>query len=325
MRHVMTMAKTTLFIPLGILALASILLSLFNGSTLITPHQMISAFAGHSDALTHQIIFDLRMPRTLAAFVTGGLLALAGAMMQVLLRNPLADPYVLGISGGAAVASLLCILMGFSGFWLTGSAWVGSLLAIVLVFVLSHRKNGWQHQSILLTGIALASGFSALISLILLTSTDTELRGMLFWLLGDLGYAHFPVFEGSVLGAGLLISLSLGKQLNLFVRGENEARSLGIHPSSLKIQIYLLSSLLTASAVTLAGCIGFVGLIVPHLFRLIWGSDHRYLLPGCVLLGGSLLTLADTGSRILFAPTQLPVGIVMTLLGIPIFLMLLRS
>ncbi|EKD73990.1 MAG: hypothetical protein ACD_45C00118G0011 [uncultured bacterium] len=322
----MTMTtKIPIFIMLSILAAASILFSLFKGSTLISFQQLFNALPQHHhDSLTHKIIFDLRLPRTLAAFVSGSLLALAGAMMQILLRNPLADPYVLGISGGAAVASLLCMLCGLGGCWLTGSAWLGSLTAILLVFLLANRKNTWQSHAILLTGIALASGFAALISFILLISPNTELRSMLFWLLGDLSYAHLPVVEACILLIGLIISIGLGKQLNILMQGELHAKALGIHTERLQMQIYLLSSLFTAAAVSLAGCIGFIGLIVPHLFRLLCGQDHRYLLPGCVLLGGSLLTIADTLSRIVFAPQQLPVGIVMTLLGVPIFLALLQ-
>lgn len=308
---------TYCFSILGLLAIASILLSLFKGSTLIHPQQLITAIFSQQDALTRHIFLTLRLPRTGAAFVTGGLLALAGALMQILLRNPLADPYVLGISGGAALGSLLCILCGLTGYWITGGAWLGSLCAILLVFALAKSKN------MLLIGIAVASGFAALISFILLISPDRELRSMLFWLLGDLSYAHVPVGESCILLLGLIISMSFARQLNIFVRGEPEARALGVHTTHLQIRIYFLSALLTAAAVTLAGCVGFVGLIVPHIFRLLYGSNHRYLLPGSVLLGGSLVTLADTLSRTLFAPIQLPVGIMMSLIGIPIFIGLL--
>ncbi len=305
--------RISLLIALSTLAFTSIAFSLFKGSTLI----------GHGNSLLHEIIFTIRLPRTLSAFATGGLLALAGAMMQVLLRNPLADPYVLGISGGAAVATLILMLLGLSGYWLIGGAWLGSLLTILLVLALANIKNSWRTHHLLLTGIALACGFSAAISFILLTSPERELRGMLFWLIGDLSYARLPVVESSILLFGLIISISLGRELNIFVRGERDAKALGINTQYLQWKLYLLSSLLTAAAVTLAGCIGFVGLIVPHLFRILFGYDHRFLLPGCVLLGGSLLTIADTLSRTLFFPQQLPVGIVMALIGVPVFLVLL--
>lgn len=321
----MIKTKFNWLIGLTILALASIFFSLFNGSALISFNQLLNSLTGHGNPVIDEILFNLRLPRTLSAFVVGSLLAMSGAMMQILLRNPLADPYVLGISGGAAVASLLCIACGLTGFWLTGGAWLGSLVAIFFVFTLTRRKTAWNSERVLLTGIALASSFSALISFILVMSSDQQLHSMLFWLLGDLSYSHMPIVEGIILLIALIISLTLAKQLNILARGENEARALGINTIRLQTHLYFLCALLTAAAVALAGCIGFIGLIVPHLFRLLCGYDHRWLLPGSFLLGGSLLTIADTLSRTLFAPQQLPVGIMMALIGIPIFLLLLNK
>lgn len=305
------------------LAILSIFFSLSQGSVLINFNQLLKTMMGHSTPLIHDIVFHLRLPRTLGAFVTGGLLALSGVMMQILLRNPLADPYILGISGGGAVVTLILMVLGVSGFWLTGGAWLGSLAAIFLVFYLAN--SDWNSQRMLLTGVALASGFSALISLILVLSADKNLHTMLFWLLGDLSFAHMPTIEAVILFAILTYSIFIAKELNILVRGEREAKALGINTSRLQKQLYFLSALLTASAVALAGCIGFIGLIVPHLFRLLGGHDHRLLLPGATLLGGSLLTMADTLSRVVFAPQQLPVGIMTALLGIPIFIVLLNK
>ena len=312
----MNITKLYGLIAFALIAAMSIIFSLSAGSI---------SLSRVDHALSHDIIIHLRLPRTLSAFVTGGLLALAGAMMQVLLRNPLADPYILGISGGAAVMSLLIMLCGLTGYWVTGGAWLGSLLAIFLVFFLTGRQSIWSAQRVLLTGIALASGFSALISFILIVSSERELHGMLFWLLGDLSFSHWPILESMILIFGLICSFSLAKQLNILMRGEQEARALGVNALRLQWQLYFLCALLTAAAVALAGCIGFVGLIVPHVFRLICGYDHRLLLPGCVLLGGSVLTMADALSRTLFAPQQLPVGIMMSLIGIPVFLFLLQK
>ncbi len=317
-------SRLNLFLILGLVALASIAFSLLQGSDLISSYQLLKTVLHQGDDLSAEIVLFIRLPHALTAFVTGGLLALAGAMMQVLVRNPLADPYVLGISGGAAVMTLLCMLLGISGYWLTGGAWAGSLLAMLLVFLCTKKIAG-QPQQLLLTGVALASGFSALSSLILSISPDHTLRGMLFWLVGDLSEAHLPVLEGCVLLIGLMMSLSFARELNLLVRGEKAAKALGVNTHRLQWKLYLLSSFLTATAVTLAGCIGFVGLIVPHMFRLLFGYDHRFLLPGCVLMGGSLLTIADMLSRRLFFPQQLPVGIVMVLIGIPIFIFLLQK
>lgn len=315
----MALLRITSLSALLFLSIMSILFSLMKGSTLISFNEFFN-----SQTLSHEIFFNIRLPRTINAFVTGSLLALAGALMQALLRNPLADPYVLGTSGGAAVATLLMMVCGVTGISLTVGAWAGSLLSISVIFILAGQKRGWNPDHLILIGIALASGFSAIISLILLTSTDHELRGMMFWLIGDLSTTHIPLFEIILLGIGLLFSLTLSQELNILIRGEKEALALGINVQNLKIKLFLLSSILTASAVTLAGCIGFIGLIVPHLFRLIAGYDHRFLLPCSALLGGSLLTFADTISRVAFAPQQLPVGIIMTIIGIPIFLFLLQ-
>jgi iron complex transport system permease protein len=275
--------------------------------------------------LLHDIIFSIRLPRTLSAFVSGGLLALGGALMQILLRNPLADPYVLGVSGGAAVTTLLLLFFGITGVSLVSGAWIGSLASILLLFVFAKRNQPWNTQRVLLTGVALASGFSALISFILLVSPEHELRGMLFWLIGDLSFAHTPIIEAVILFLGLMVSFYLAPELNILLRGEQEARALGVHTQRLQMILYLVSSALTAAAVTLAGCIGFVGLIVPHTLRLLGLHDQRFLLPAAVLLGGSLLTIADTLARILISPQQLPVGIMMALVGIPTFLILLQK
>lgn len=310
----------------ALLAFTSIFFSLLNGSTLITLEQLIHSFTNQPySTYSDEIIWNLRLPRTLSAFVVGSLLATSGAIMQILLRNPLADPYILGISGGAAVASLLCMLAGMTGYWLTGGAWLGSLIAISLVFVFAGYKAAWNSERILLTGIALASSFSAIISFILIMSQDKQLYSMLFWLMGDLSYSHMPYLESIILLIALLISLIFAKSLNILASGEQNAKALGIETSRLYFKLYFLCALLTAAAVALAGCIGFIGLIVPHLFRLLCGYDHRWLLPGCFLLGGSILTIADTLSRTLFAPQQLPVGIIMSFAGIPVFLFLLHK
>lgn len=276
-----------------------------------------------SNNLQQHIINDLRLPRALSAFITGGLLALAGCLMQVLLRNPLADPYILGISGGAACGALLMLLLGVSGFWLTGSALLGALLSMLLVFGLV-GSNTRDNTRLLLTGVVVASGWAAVISTILLVSPDQSLHGMLFWLMGDFSYSSHPLLPAVVLLLGLLVSWSIAQPLNLLQRGDYQATSLGVNTKQLSLLIYFLSALLTACAVTTAGTIGFVGLIVPHLLRLLIGSNHRILLPASVLFGGSLVCCADTLSRVLFAPQQIPVGIITAIIGVPIFLYLLQ-
>lgn len=307
------------FFCIFLLFFFSFFLSLSKGSTSLSLHQLL--FTDFEQFQT--IILQFRLPRTLTAFVCGALLALAGSLMQLLLRNPLADPYVLGISGGAALFTLLMMLFGISEYWLMGGAWLGSLLTIILILILA-RKHQFQSHALLLAGIAIACGLSACISLILLLTPDASIRSMLFWLSGDLNSTHIPWLGITVLTIGLITCMLLAPGLNVFSRGEKEAQALGLPSKKYRVILYILSSLFTATAVTLAGCIGFIGLIIPHLTRLLIGSDHRITIPISVLLGGSLLMLADTLARTLIAPQQLPVGILTAILGVPIFVGLLQ-
>jgi iron complex transport system permease protein len=312
-----------LTIALLLAAPLSMVLALSTGSMDLSLAQLGRALVGHGGDVAGMVVRELRLPRALAAFAVGGLLALSGALLQVLLRNPLADPYILGISGGAAVAALLTILLGLGGAWMVGSAFVGSLLSTFLVFSLSRLHGVWTQNRLLLTGVVVAAGWGALISFILAVSPDANLQRMLFWLMGDLSYARYPLFGIILLAVGLLVAAALARPLNLLVRGDLAAAALGENPARLRVGVYLLASLLTATAVTLAGTVGFVGLIIPHALRLVGGSDHRRLLPNTVLLGGSFLVVADTAARTAVAPAQLPVGVLTALLGVPVFLFLL--
>jgi len=319
----MTRART--FLPLlALLAAACLGLALGTGSVAITPGALWDIVTGGGDGLQRRVVLDLRLPRALAAFVVGGLLGLAGALMQVLLRNPLADPYVLGVSGGAAVAALLTMLLGLAGFWIPLNAFAGALGSMLLVFAVAHGRGGWTPTRLLLTGVVVAAGWGAVISFLLAISPDRELRGMLFWLMGDLGHTSGPGWTGLVLLAGLVLALAAARPLNLLARGDLQAQALGVAVGPLRLGIYFAASLLTAAAVTIAGSVGFVGLVVPHMIRLIAGADHRVLLPAAVLLGGSLLVAADALARVIIAPQQLPVGVITALIGVPLFLVLLH-
>lgn len=302
-----------------LVAILSIIFSLLKGSTSISFYQLFDLKNGKFNP----ILWQLRLPRTVCAFVSGGLLALAGSLMQLLVQNPLADPYILGISGGTALITLLMMLAGYSQDWLLLGGWLGSLGSIAIIFTLA-RKHHWQAYFLLLTGIALSFGFAAAISLILFIAPNDSLHGMMFWLNGDLNATHFPLIEIGILIASLILCMILSPGLDLLYRGEREAAALGLSLQRYRILLFLLSSLLTATAVTLAGCIGFIGLIIPHITRLLCGFNHRINLPIAVLLGGCLLTVADTFSRTLFAPQQIPVGILMALIGIPTFIWLLQ-
>ena len=251
---------------------------------------LFSALVSNQGSFTHQLIIEVRLPRVVTAFVTGGLLALAGTLMQVLLRNPLADPYILGISSGASVTTLLAIYFGIAYQWLPISAFVGALASMIVVISLAKSLGSWSSLRLLLTGIIVASGLTAVISLILILSSDATLHSMLFWLLGDISASKFPTLEIIILLMGMVISLLLARQLNILHHGEKQAQSLGIKTELLQFKLYFLSALLTASAVSLAGAVGFIGLIVPHIVRGFIGSDHRYVIPAAILAGGSLLT-----------------------------------
>ncbi|MCC6878853.1 MAG: iron ABC transporter permease, partial [Rhodocyclaceae bacterium] len=266
---------------------------------------------------------ELRLPRATAAFACGGLLALAGALMQVLLRNPLADPYVLGISGGASVGALSAMLFGLPLLLVNGGAFAGALAATLLVFGLARGDGSWTQTRLLLTGVIVAAGCGAAVALILSIAPENKLRGMLFWLMGDLSHAASPWPALAMLALGLLAALPFSRDLNLLARGDLTARALGVPVARLRGGVYVLAALATAAAVTTTGSVGFVGLIVPHLVRLAIGNDQRVLLPAAALAGGALLTLADTLARTVVAPQQLPVGVLTALIGVPVFLYLL--
>jgi len=308
-----------LLLALVAASLASAWLNLNTGSA----HIAVLEALQQVDSLDHQILLELRIPRMSTAFITGALLGIAGALMQVLLRNPLADPYILGVSGGASVAALLAITAGASGMILSGSAFAGALLSTLLVFTLAHGRGNWDSTRLLLTGVVLAAGWGAVISLLLAISPGTQLHGMLFWLMGDLGFSRTPLVGSLVLLFLLPVALAISPSLNLLARGELPAASLGVTVGRLRTTIYVLASLATASAVTQAGNIGFIGLIAPHMLRLLGARDHRLLIPGVALLGGTLLLLADAISRLIIEPRQLPVGVLTALLGVPLFLLLL--
>jgi len=307
---------------LALLSAASLLAALAAGSLGIPFGEVLAALGG-GDTPHAAIVRDLRLPRALAGFACGGLLALAGALMQVLLRNPLADPYVLGISGGAGVGALSAMLLGLAGLSIAGFSFVGALVAMLLVFGLAHGDGSWTQTRLLLTGVVVAAGCGAVVALILTLAPEQKIHGMLFWLMGDLSQAVDPRLALLTLAAALLVVLPFARELNLLARGAEQARALGVAVPTLRRVVYAVASLATAVAVTTAGSIGFVGLIVPHLVRLAIGNDQRLLLPAAALAGGSLLVLADTAARTAFAPLQLPVGVLTALIGVPVFLYLL--
>jgi iron complex transport system permease protein len=318
------MNRALLIFLLLALSAISLLAAVSAGSAGADPFAAWQSLAGNADPTLREIIIELRMPRALAAYGTGAALALAGAVLQVLLRNPLADPYILGTSGGAAVAALLALLAGASGLVLNGAAFAGAMASTLLVFSLVRSSADHSPGRLLLTGVVIAAGWGAAISLILALAPDRNLRGMLFWLMGDFSYAAQPLPALVLSLCAVALGVFLAPTLNLLAAGEQQAALLGVAVKPARTGLYLLSSLLTAAAVTTAGTVGFVGLVIPHLVRQIGGADHRWVVPGSALAGGSLLVIADTLARTVAAPQQLPVGAITALLGVPIFLVLLR-
>lgn len=289
----------------------------------MSPAEWLTAIQDPSSALG-EVVWRLRLPRAGAAWMVGALLALSGCLMQVLLRNPLADPYILGVSGGAAFATLLGMTLGIASVFLPLLTLAGALVAIILVFGLARGEGPWSGTRLLLTGVVTASGWAALISLLLALGPDNSLRGMLFWLLGDLSHTNPGPAPVIVLLVVLAVVILLARSLNVLAMGDTTAKLLGENTDRLLWLIYLLASILTATAVSMAGSVGFVGLIVPHLTRMMVGSDHRTLVPAAVLFGGCFLVISDTLARTVLAPRQLPVGVVTAILGVPLFLMLLN-
>jgi iron complex transport system permease protein len=274
------------------------------------------------------ILLSIRLPRILLAGIVGASLAAAGVIFQALLRNPLADPYILGISGGAAVGAILGIILGVGAipFGIPGMAFLGALLTIVLVFGVSGVKTDDQTNTLLLTGVIINAFFSAVIMFLVSISSSDRLHSVLFWLMGDLSLAEGGevLFAGGFLIVAFVVMIIHARPLNLLITGEETAMQLGVDVERTKKILLAAASMVTAVAVSVSGTIGFVGLIIPHLLRLMIGPDHRLLLPASILFGATFLIAADTLARTVMAPVELPVGVVTALCGAPFFLYLLR-
>jgi iron complex transport system permease protein len=307
---------------LALLAAAAFCITLLVGSSGLGAARAFNALLGGGDEFSRLIVRSVRLPRAVAAFAVGGFLALAGVLLQALFRNPLADPLVLGVSGGAAVGALAGMLAGLGFVALHWWATAGGALVGFLVLLLA---RGGGATRLLLCGVVLASACGALITVMLTLADTGQLRGMIFWLAGDLGWAQRPGLELLALAIALTIAAFAGRWLNVLGAGELRSASVGMHGGGARVAVFLLSAALTAMAVMGGGMIGFVGLVAPHLVRLGFGtSDHRVVAPAATLGGGTLLCLADLLSRTLAAPRELPVGAVMALIGAPVFIVLLR-
>jgi iron complex transport system permease protein len=320
------------FARLGLLALAlaaALLVAIRLGTVPLTSAQIALAVRGIGDPSTVAIVRDLRLPRSVQAALVGAALAASGAAFQALLRNPLAEPYILGVSGGAAVGAVFAIVLGLSGTtWAVPlAAFGGALLAIGLVLrVAASVGRALDTRILLLSGVVVGAFFNACI-LLALTSADTEsFRSAIFWMMGSFSGA---TWRGSAVLAvylvpALAILMALARPLNLLSIGEETAAYLGAPVERTKLLAYATASLLAAAAVAVSGVIGFVGLVIPHVIRMLWGGDYRFLIPASTLLGATFLVLADALARTATAPTELPVGVVTAFVGVPFFVWLLR-
>jgi len=274
------------------------------------------------------IIFSIRLPRVIFAGLVGASLSAAGVIFQALLRNPLADPFILGVSGGSAVGAIIGIIIGLGSvpFGISGLAFLGAVITVVLVFLIGKTNKELHSNTLLLAGVIVNAFFSAIIMFLISISTNTDLHNITFWLMGDLSLATWVkiLFVSILLLFGFAIIYSYARPLNLIVTGEETAMQLGVNVERTKIILFLAGSLVTALAVSFSGIIGFVGLIIPHIMRMLLGPDHRLLLPASFLFGASFLVVADTIARTVIPHSELPVGVITAICGAPYFIYLLR-
>ena len=317
--------RVTILILFAFLAVLGAFLSLTKGSSVITMSQIVELLLHPGTDPQSQIIWNIRMPRTIVGALVGINLSLSGAILQAIMRNPLADPHIIGISSGAGLAGVvIMILFPALEYLITPVAFVGAMLAAICIYILAW-KNGIKPVRIILAGVAVSAFLSAGISGLMIFYSD-RVHGALMWMVGGLAARSWPhvsiILPYAIIG--LVLALASASYLNILQLGDEMARGLGVNVEVTRIVMTAIAALLAASAVSVVGLLGFVGLVVPHAARLLIGSDYRFLLPAAALLGVAIVTLSDTFARVIFAPIELPVGIIMAFLGSPFFLFLLR-
>lgn len=322
--------RTGLAVGLIVALVGSVILGVRFGAVHLTTAEVLAALTGGGTDWQRKIVVELRLPRMLLAALVGGGLGVAGATFQALLRNPLAEPYILGISGGASVGAVLVLAFGVAGaasWTLPLAALAGALLAIALVFgVATASGRSLDVRVLLLAGVVVAAFFSACVAFILSISEASTVQGAVLWIMGNLAgatWSSVALAAAYTLPAAVVL-MAMARPLNLMAIGEETALYLGADVESVKRAALGLAALVTAAGVAVAGVIGFVGLVVPHAVRLVAGSDHRTLLPLSFLGGATFLVLSDVAAQLVLAPTQLPVGVITAFVGVPLFLVLLR-
>ena len=319
--------KTIKFSLICAAAVAGFFFSLTNGSVEISSAQVLAELFGGEgilDETKRQILENIRLPRTIVALLVGVNLSLSGAILQAVMKNPLADPHIIGISSGAGLFGIFAMMVANDAVLVTPAAFVGAMLAAVLIYILAW-KDGIRPIRVILAGVAVSAFLGAGISALLIFYSD-KVHGALMWMVGGLSarsWQHVELLLPYSI-AGTLATFLAARHLNILQLGDEVATGLGLRVNLVRTVLTATAALLAASAVCVVGLLGFVGLIVPHTARLILGSDYRLLLPGAAFLGAAVVTISDTVARTLFAPAELPVGILMAMLGAPFFLYLLR-
>lgn len=320
-----------IIVILSLALVAAIIICLSIGVVSIPFDQVISILLGGGSERDRHIVLNLRLPRVLLGVIVGASLAVAGATMQGLFRNPMASPSVIGISAGAAFGASLALVLGVS--WVSGAfaipamAFLFAFITLFLVYAVSRDRRGYVPvETLLLAGIAIGALFNALVSALQYFAGD-KLSGVVFWLMGGLNNATWDQILISVPAAilGCSIIMMLSRDLNAIMVGEEQAGNLGINVNQVRMILLLAASLVTAIAVSVAGTIGFVGLIIPHVLRILVGPDHRVLLPASIIGGALFMVATDTLARTIISPAELPVGIITSIMGAPFFIYLLMS
>jgi iron complex transport system permease protein len=321
---------TKLMIVMGVLGLLlalALVLGLSTGAGQVDVAEFFRAASGGKDSMADAILYRIRLPRVLAAAFAGAALSLGGLVFQAILKNPLSEPYILGVSGGSAVGAILGILAGFSRFpGVGGTAFTGSMATLGLVVVLSSGRGAFTKEFLILAGVMVNAFCSAFIMFLMSMTQDNKLHTIMFWLMGDLSSSdmgQFTILACSVVPCFMVITM-MSHRMNLMLLGRDKAESLGVDVKKTTLILMIATSFMVSATVCQCGLLGFVGLVIPHIFRLILGSDHRVLAPACIIGGASYLVFCDMTARWLPSQGEIPVGVVTAMIGVPLFIILLR-
>lgn len=319
---------TASFLLLVIL-FAAIILGLAIGSTESSINEIFQSLMGKTQkgSMLTAIIWQIRFPRVLLAALVGATLSLGGLVFQALLRNPLAEPYILGVSGGSAIGAIIGIMAGFSRFpGVSLTAFAGSMATLLLVLIMSTGKTILKKDSLLLSGVMINAFCSAIIMFLISMTHDAKLHNIMFWLMGDLSMSdiHQVGILAAMLLPGFVLLFWLSHSMNLMLMGKEMAQSMGVNIKVITVTLLVSTSFMVSATVSNCGPLGFVGLVIPHLLRLLLGPDHRILVPACVLGGGAYMVICDLLARILPAHGELPAGVITALIGAPLFIYLLK-